>query len=143
MQKIFILNGPNLNLVGIREPEIYGSTTFVDYYAELKQHYTSVNLEYAQTNHEGVIIDKLHEWGFEESAGIILNAGAYTHTSIAIADAIKGITTPVIEVHISDINKREDFRKHSFLTEVCAHHIIGKGLPGYKEAIDWLLANHS
>ena len=139
MQNILILNGPNLNLVGIREPEIYGSTTFMEYYVELKANYTSVNLDYFQTNHEGAIIDKLHEWGFEDSTGIILNAGAYTHTSIAIADAIKGITNPVIEVHISDINNREDYRKHSFLTEACAHHIIGKGLPGYGEAIDWLI----
>lgn len=139
MQKILILNGPNLNLVGLREPEIYGSTSFMEYFVELKASYTSVNLDYAQTNHEGVILDMLHEWGFEDSAGIVLNAGAYTHTSIAIADAIKAITTPVIEVHISDINEREEFRKHSYLTKVCAHHIIGKGLPGYKEAIEWLL----
>lgn len=143
MQKILILNGPNLNLVGIREPEIYGSTSFLEYFVELKSTYTSVNLNYHQTNHEGVIIDKLHEWGFKESAGIILNAGAYTHTSIALADAVKAITTPVVEVHISDIQEREDFRKHSFLTEICAHHIIGKGLPGYKEAIEWLLAKEA
>jgi len=96
-------------------------------------------MEYAQTNHEGVIIDKLHEWGFDKDAGIILNAGAYTHTSIAIADAIKAIANPVVEVHISNIQEREEFRKHSFLTPVCAHHIIGKSLPGYKKAIDWLL----
>lgn len=139
MQKILILNGPNLNLIGIREPEIYGSTSFLEYYIELKANYTSVNMEYAQTNHEGVIIDKLHEWGFDKDAGIILNAGAYTHTSIAIADAIKAIANPVVEVHISNIQEREEFRKHSFLTPVCAHHIIGKGLPGYKKAIDWLL----
>lgn len=141
MQDILILNGPNLNLVGVREPEIYGSTSFLEYYVELKANYTSINLEYLQTNHEGVIIDQLHDWGFKENASIILNAGAYTHTSIAIADAIKAINNKVVEVHISNINEREEFRKHSFFTPVCAHHIIGKGLPGYKEAIDWLLNN--
>ena len=142
MQKILILNGPNLNLVGIREPEIYGSTSFLDYYKELQSIFTSVNIEYAQSNHEGILIDLLHDWGFEKGVGIVLNAGAYTHTSIALADAIKAIEAPVVEVHISNIQEREDFRKHSYLTKVCNHHIIGKGLPGYKEAIDWLISKN-
>ncbi len=141
MKNILILNGPNLNLVGLREPEIYGTKTFIDYFNELKHQFTSVNLDYAQSNHEGVIIDKLHQIGFENNTGIVLNAGAYTHTSIALADAVKAIKSPVVEVHISNIQEREDFRKHSFLTTVCAYHIIGKGLPGYQEAIEWLIAN--
>lgn len=130
-------------MVGKREPAIYGTTSFLEFYVELKSHFTSVNVDYVQSNHEGVLIDHLHEWGFEKEAGIVLNAGAYTHTSIALADAVKAIETPVVEVHISNIQEREDFRKHSYLTEVSAHHIIGKGLPGYKEAIEWLITQRS
>ena len=141
MKNILILNGPNLNLVGLREPEIYGSTSLLDMFAELKTQFASANIEYLQSNHEGVLIDSLHEWGYKENAGIVLNAGAYTHTSIALADAISAITNPVIEVHISNIYEREDFRHHSYLTKVCAHHIIGQGIAGYQQAIEWLLAN--
>lgn len=141
MKNILILNGPNLNLLGIREPEIYGSQDFQSYYNKLLDDFHHHALHYYQTNHEGVIIDKLHEVGFTYD-GILLNAGGYTHTSIAISDAVKAITTPVVEVHISDISQRESFRKHSYLTKVCAFHVIGKGLAGYKEGIEWLLNQH-
>lgn len=133
--KILILNGPNLNLLGKREPEIYGHETFEDYFEHLKVKFPDVELEYLQSNHEGVMIDKIHEVGFSYD-GIILNAGGYTHTSVALADAVKGVTTPVIEVHISDISKREAFRHHSYLTPVCEGHFIGLGLDGYKLAIE-------
>jgi len=138
MNNILILNGPNLNLLGTREPEIYGSKTFHEYFAELKQQFPDHNLAYEQTNHEGGIIDLIHEYGLN-TWGIIINAGGYTHTSIAIRDAISAVPTPCVEVHISDITKREDFRKHSYLTDVCDHHIIGKGLPGYAEAVQYLI----
>ena len=136
MKQIQIINGPNLNLLGVREPEIYGTQTFEDFFEhELRKQFPEVSLHYFPTNHEGDIIDKLHEIGFKYD-GIILNAGAYTHYSYAIADAIKAITTKVIEVHISDIYAREDFRKISITGESCLQIISGKGLPGYVEAID-------
>ncbi len=137
MKNILILNGPNLNLLGRREPEIYGSQDFKSYFSQLVEDFPQLSLTYHQTNHEGGIIDKLHEVGFHFQ-GIVLNAGGYTHTSISIADAIKAIDTPVVEVHISDISNREPYRKHSYLSAVCPYHVIGKGLAGYKEAIEWL-----
>ena len=140
MKNILILNGPNLNLLGKREPEIYGSQDFQSYFNQLVDQYPQLSLAYHQTNHEGGIIDKLHEVGFHYE-GVVLNAAGYTHTSISIADAIKAISTPVVEVHISDISKRESFRKQSYLTAVCSFHVIGKGLGGYKEAIEWLVQN--
>ena len=127
-------------MVGIREPSIYGSTSILDYVDELKSHFASANIEYLQSNHEGILLDTLHDWGFKKDAAIILNAGAYTHTSIALADAIAAIENQVIEVHISNIYEREEFRHHSYLTKVCTHHIIGQGLEGYKQAVEWLLA---
>ena len=136
--QILILNGPNLNLLGRRETSIYGSRDFESYYEELMMLYSNVELHYFQSNHEGSIIDKLHEVGFSYD-GVVINAGAYTHTSIAIADAIKAIEVPCIEVHISNIFEREAFRHHSYLTEVCIHHIIGKGLDGYKMAVDYFV----
>ncbi len=136
--KILILNGPNLNLLGKREPEIYGHETFEDYFEHLKVKFPNVDLEYFQSNHEGALIDKIHEVGFSYD-GIIFNAGGYTHTSIALADAVKGVTTPVTEVHISDISKREAFRQHSYLTPVCVAHFIGHGLDGYKMAIERII----
>jgi len=135
---ILILNGPNLNLLGLREPEIYGTQSFESYFQSLKDKYPTVNLAYEQTNSEGKIIDLLQEYGLN-TWGIILNAAGYTHTSIAIRDTISAIPEMVVEVHISDIQAREDFRKHSYVSEVAAHHIIGKGLKGYDEAIQWLL----
>ncbi|UXP34001.1 type II 3-dehydroquinate dehydratase [Reichenbachiella agarivorans] len=136
--KILIMNGPNLNLLGKREPEIYGSQTFEEYFEELKGAFPAVDLEYFQSNHEGYMIDKIHEVGFAYD-GIILNAGGYTHTSVALADAVKGVTTPVIEVHISNIMEREVFRHHSYLTPVCTAHFIGLGLKGYQMAIEHLI----
>ncbi|MEY4538931.1 MAG: 3-dehydroquinate dehydratase [Bacteroidota bacterium] len=130
-KKIIIINGPNLNLLGKREPEIYGHQTFEQYFELLKEKYaTTADLEYFQSNHEGFIIDKIHEIGFSYD-GIVLNAGALTHTSIAIADAIAGVKTPVVEVHISNVHKREEFRHHSYVSANSIGIIIGLGLKGY------------
>ncbi|WP_165730487.1 type II 3-dehydroquinate dehydratase [Polaribacter sp. 20A6] len=136
--KLLILNGPNLNLLGKREPEIYGSETFEDYFRKLQLKYKNVELDYFQSNSEGAIIDKLHEVGFSYD-GIVLNAGAYTHTSVAIADAISGITTPVVEVHISNVHQRETFRHHSFLSPVCKGVILGFGLKSYDLGVESFL----
>lgn len=138
MKKIIIINGPNLNLLGKREPTVYGNQDFETYFDELKRIYPDIELVYFQSNVEGEIINKLHEVGFSFD-GIILNAGAYTHTSIAIADAIRGITTPVVEVHISNVFAREEYRHHSYLSEVCKGVIVGFGLNSYSLAVDALL----
>lgn len=138
--KILIINGPNLNLLGVREPGIYGNRSFIDYLEDLRKTFPSVELDYFQSNHEGAIIDKLHEVGFGDVEGVILNAGGYTHTSVAIADAISAIKTPVVEVHISNICKREEFRHHSFLTPVCAGTIAGFGLDSYRLGIEAIKA---
>lgn len=140
MKKILILNGPNLNLLGKREPHIYGSQTFEDYFKILKKDFTQVTLEYFQSNHEGALIDKIHEVGFDtDYLGIVMNAGAYTHTSVAIGDAISGVKTPVVEVHISNVHAREAFRHHSYLSAKAAGIIVGLGIVGYKYAVDFLL----
>lgn len=133
-----IINGPNLNLLGKREPEIYGSATFNDFFKELKDRFTEVELHYFQTNIEGEIIDKLHEVGFNFD-GIVLNAAAYTHTSVGIADAVKGIETPVIEVHISNVHSREDFRHVSYIAPNAKGVITGFGLQSYQLAIQSFL----
>jgi 3-dehydroquinate dehydratase-2 len=138
MKRIQIINGPNLNLLGKREPTVYGNQTFEAYYEELKTLFPTVQLEYFQSNTEGVLIDKIHEIGFSFD-GIVINAGAYTHTSVAIADAIRSITTPVIEVHISNVFKREAFRHHSYLSEACKGCIVGFGMDSYRLAIDALM----
>lgn len=138
--KLLIINGPNLNLLGVREPGIYGSRNFTDYLNDLKKEFPDDEISYFQSNHEGAIIDQLHSVGFGQVDGIVLNAGAYTHTSVAIADAISAIKTPVVEVHISNINKREDFRHHSFLTPVCAGIIAGFGLDSYRLGLEALKA---
>ncbi len=138
--KIHIINGPNLNLIGKREPGIYGSKDFISYFEELQKRYKSIELFYFQSNHEGSLIDYLHEVGFSD-CGIILNAGGYTHTSIALADAIKAISSPVVEVHISNVYERESFRHHSYIKENCIKTIVGQGLEGYAQAIDFL-ASH-
>ena len=132
---LVIINGPNLNLLGKREINIYGSENFEDYLNNLKMSFSDINISYYQSNHEGEIIDFLHQNGFT-SDGIIINAGAYTHTSLAIADAISAITTPVIEVHISNIYKREEVRHHSFIAPVCKGSIAGFGLDSYRRAIE-------
>lgn len=134
--KILILNGPNLNLLGVRQTEIYGKQDFLSYFDNLKESYNDIHLEYYQSNVEGEIINKLQSVGFDFD-GIILNAGGYTHTSVSIRDAIAAITTPVLEVHISNIFAREEFRHTSMLSEVCVGTIAGLGLQGYKLAIDF------
>lgn len=139
---IHIINGPNLNLLGKREPQIYGSLTFEDYLQQLQQQFKGHELQYFQSNHEGGLIDKLHEWGFS-SDGIILNAGGYTHTSVALADAVSAVITPVVEVHISRVHAREAFRHHSYLSPVCAGTITGLGLSGYALALQYLLDYHT
>lgn len=136
--KIAIINGPNLNLLGKREVEIYGTQSFEDYFKTIKAKYKDIEFFYFQSNVEGELINKLHELGFNYN-GIILNAGAYTHTSIAIADAIAGIKTPVIEVHISNIFAREDYRHVSYLGKHCLGSISGFGLKGYEMAIESFL----
>ncbi len=139
MKRIQIINGPNLNLLGTREPGIYGSRSFEEYLKELVLKFPESELSYYQSNIEGELINKLHETGFEWD-GIVINAGGYTHTSVAIGDAIKAIKTPVVEVHISNIHAREEFRQHSFITPVAAGMITGLGMDGYELAIRWLLA---
>lgn len=136
--KILILNGPNLNLLGKREPETYGNLSFEDFLNTLRSRYAQIDLEYYQSNVEGELINKLHEVGFAYD-GIILNAGAYTHTSIALHDAIAAIKTPVVEVHISNIYAREEFRHKSLITSKCAGLITGFGMKGYALAIQSFL----
>lgn len=138
--KIIIINGPNLNLLGSREPDVYGATTFEEFYKELTDVYLNVELHYYQSNVEGEIINKLHETGFSFD-GIILNAGAYTHTSIAIADAIAAIKTPVVEVHISNVYAREQYRHSSLMAKNCKGIISGFGLMSYSLAIESFLMN--
>jgi len=135
---LLIINGPNLNLLGKREPEIYGHETFEAYLSGLQRKFLRINLDYFQSNSEGAIIDKIHAAGFSAD-GIIINAGAYTHTSIAIADAIGGVTSPFVEVHISNIHAREPFRRHSYLSAKCQGSIVGLGLLGYDLAISYFL----
>ena len=137
--KIQIINGPNLNLLGLREPVIYGSQSFEDYLLELKSVYSILEIDYFQSNVEGELINKLHEVGFEYD-GIIINAGGYTHTSVAIADAIAGINTPVIEVHISNIYAREEFRHVSLTGKNCRGVLTGFGLDGYRLALESFLS---
>ena len=136
--KIQIINGPNLNLLGVREPKIYGSLSFEVYLQGLKTRYPEIEISYFQSNTEGEIINKLHEIGFSYD-GIILNAGAYTHTSLAIHDAIKSISTHVIEVHISNIHARESFRHHSMLAGACKGVIAGFGMDSYRLAVEAFL----
>ena len=137
--KIQIINGPNINLLGKREPSIYGTQSFEDYLVELKKCYPDVDFEYFQSNIEGEIINKIHEVGFDYD-GIVLNAGAYTHTSIALQDAIRAVTSPVVEVHISNVYSREEFRHKSMISCACIGVICGFGLKSYRLAIEALLS---
>ncbi len=139
IMKIQIINGPNINLLGKREPSIYGSQSFEDYLEELKARYPNVTFEYYQSNVEGEMINKIHEVGFDFD-GIILNAGAYTHTSIALQDAIRAIKSPVIEVHISNVHKREEFRHKSMISCACVGVICGFGLDSYRLAVEAMLS---
>jgi len=140
--KIQIINGPNLNLLGVREPGIYGSLSFEEYLQGLIKRYPEIEISYFQSNTEGELIDKLHETGFSFD-GIILNAGAYTHTSLAIHDAIKTISAPVVEVHISNIHARETFRHQSMLAGACKGVIAGFGMDSYRLAIEALTINYN
>ena len=139
IMKIQIINGPNINLLGKREPSIYGSQSFEDYLEELKAPYPNVTFQYYQSNVEGEMINKIHEVGFDFD-GIILNAGAYTHTSIALQDAIRAIKSPVIEVHISNVHKREEFRHKSMISCACVGVICGFGLDSYRLAVEAMLS---
>ena len=138
MKKIQIINGPNLNLLGKREPTIYGHSSFEDYLQVLRQRYPDCEFAYYQSNVEGELINKIHEVGFSYD-GIVLNAGAYTHTSIALHDAIKAVTTPVVEVHISNVHARESFRHVSMLSAACKGVILGFGLDAYRLAVESFL----
>lgn len=130
MKKILILNGPNLNLLGKREPEIYGKVSFETYLKTLKSKFPEIQLDYYQSNHEGFMIDKLQEAdGYYD--GVVMNPGGYAHTSIALADCIRAISVPVVEVHLSDISQREPYRHHSYTAEACRRCIVGQGLEGY------------
>lgn len=137
MKRILIVNGPNLNLLGVREPGIYGKCKFEDYLPELKRAFPEVELSYYQSNIEGELIDKMQEVGFTAD-GIVLNAGAYTHTSIALLDCIRAIESPVVEVHISNVHQREEFRHHSMISAGCRGVVCGFGLKSYKLAIEAL-----
>lgn len=136
--KILIINGPNLNLLGVREPSVYGNQTFEEYFQSLQKKYPNAGLEYYQSNVEGELINKLHEVGFSYD-GIIINAGAYTHTSVAIADAISAIKSPVIEVHISNVHAREEFRHKSFISSVSKGVVLGFGMMSYEMALYYFL----
>lgn len=136
--KIQIINGPNINLLGKREPKIYGSRGFIDYFNELQEKYPDIEFDYYQSNIEGELIDKIQDTGFEYD-GIILNAGAYTHTSIALQDAIRSVSSPVIEVHISNVHKREEFRHKSMISCACVGVICGFGLDSYRLAVEALI----
>jgi 3-dehydroquinate dehydratase II len=139
---IVIINGPNLNLLGRREADIYGSISFEEFLLELKADYPSINFHYVQSNIEGELVDALHRYGFDNSQ-IILNAGAYTHTSVALHDAIAGIKSPVVEVHISNVHAREQFRHHSLITSKCIGVISGFGLSSYKLAIAFYVSHYT
>ena len=135
---LIIINGPNLNLLGIREKEIYGDESFESYYESLQKKFKNININYYQSNHEGELIEKIQEVGFSYD-GIIINAGGFTHTSVALRDAVSSVTSPTIEVHISNILSREDFRKKSYLSDVCLGIISGLGLLGYEAAIKYFI----
>jgi len=137
--QIIIINGPNLNLLGTREPDTYGDTSFQIYFEQLKTVFPTLEIHYYQSNVEGEIINKLHEVGFTYD-GIVLNAGGYTHTSVAISDAIAAIEVPVVEVHISNVHAREDYRHHSLLAKNCKGVVTGFGLKSYEMAIDSFLS---
>ena len=137
MAKILILNGPNLNRLGTRKPEIYGTKTMAQILLDIQRGLPELYLTYFQSNHEGDLIDQIQAF---EGDGIVLNAGGYSHTSVALRDAVEECEIPVVEVHISDIKAREPFRQTSLLTDVCAHSIIGKGIQGYEEAVKYLIA---
>lgn len=138
--KILVINGPNLNMLGIREPELYGRTTYDDLITMIEDHCEQKNIEVKclQSNHEGDLVDFIQGAFFDGTDGIVINPGAYTHTSVAILDALKAVSIPAVEVHITDIDEREPFRKISYISSYCSKSVIGKGIEGYIEAIDFL-----
>ena len=136
--KILVLNGPNLNLIGRREPEIYGTQSLDEFLEDVKKRFPEHQIDAFQTNHEGILIDKLHE-AMEKYDGVVMNPGGYAHTSIALADAVRSIGIPVVEVHISNIFEREAFRHHSYTADAAVKTIVGHGLNGYTEAISFLI----
>lgn len=140
--EIEIINGPNLNLLGVREPGIYGSESFDTYLAALRRRYPGITINYYQSNEEGKLIDRIHATGFTAD-GIILNAGAYTHTSIALHDAIRAVPAPVVEVHISNVHKREEFRRKSMISPACTGVICGFGLDSYRLALEAIAGAHA
>lgn len=143
--KILVLNGPNLNFLGIREPEIYGNNTYQDLCNMIlnKAKELNIDIEIYQSNHEGQLVDKIQEAYYNKVNGIVINPAAYTHTSVAILDALKSVNIPTIEVHISDIETREEFRKHSYISKAAVKQIKGHGFNGYLEAIDYLYQNYN
>ena len=138
--KVFVINGPNLNMLGIREPGVYGSSTYNDLVEMIKKHCAEINVEvdFFQSNHEGDLVDYIQK-AYYEADGIVINPGAYTHTSVALLDAAKAVAKPLVEVHISDVSKREDFRQVSYISLAASKRIMGHGFNGYTEAIDYLL----
>jgi 3-dehydroquinate dehydratase-2 len=140
MPNITIINGPNLNLLGKREPGVYGNESFEDFLTQLKKDFPQVNFTYFQSNVEGELVDAIQKYGFDQD-GIIINPAAFTHTSVAIGDAIAAIKVPVIEVHISNVHAREDFRKISHVTAKAVGSIVGLGLKGYALATEWFVSN--
>ena len=138
--KLLILNGANINIIGIREPEIYGRTTYADLVETTKAHAAGlgIDVEFYQSNHEGDLVDAIQKAYYEQVDGIVFNPGAYTHTSLAIADAVKAVSIPTVEVHISAVEKREAFRQISYIRDVCVHTITGQGIAGYAQAVDFL-----
>ena len=139
--KLFIINGPNLDMLGIREPRIYGKESYADLENYLRQSAKELGLEIEifQSNHEGALIDEVHRAYFEKANGIIINAGGYTHTSVALLDALKAVAIPTVEVHISDVSRREDFRRRSYVRPACVATVMGRGFAGYLDAMDILL----
>ncbi|MBS7354523.1 MAG: type II 3-dehydroquinate dehydratase [Solobacterium sp.] len=137
--KVFVINGPNLNMLGIREPGVYGSSTYNDLVEMIKKHCAEINVEvdFFQSNHEGDLVDYIQK-AYYEADGIVINPGAYTHTSVALLDAAKAVAKPLVEVHISDVSKREDFRQVSYISLAASKRIMGHGFNGYIEAIDYL-----
>ncbi len=142
--KIYVINGPNLNMLGIREPKHYGKTTYKQLVEMIESYAEECNIEVSccQSNHEGCLVDKIQEAYFEGVDGIVINPGAYTHTSVALLDALKSVNIPTVEVHISKVEEREDFRQVSYIRAACEKTITGHGISGYTEAIDFLLENH-
>ncbi len=140
-ETILLLSGPNLNLLGTREPEVYGTATLSDVEGICAAACAAagLDLDFRQTNHEGVLVDWVQE-GRADSAGIVINAAGYTHTSVALRDALAACRVPRVEVHISDIRAREEFRRFSYLSDVCDHHVVGRGVDGYREAVEWVAA---